>query len=122
MIAHFNTLILFPDKPYFVDDVNGGGGGLEDDAMRSTFKSFKVSEGQTASVNLTALANPDTISYTWTHPRSASMARVFASGSVLTVRDAHKGEAGNYTVVASNAHGDFKTTFTIRVDVQYPPR
>ena len=102
---------------------------------------FTVIEGDTRNISLEAYGNPPQIHYAWSYPSTVTDAckdernikntkyhgkespcRIKASSSVLTIRNAKRTDTGDYSVQASNAHGDFNTLVTVRLNVLYPPK
>ncbi len=91
-------------------------------------------EGEPATVNLTALANPDEVSYEWEWvsdlegrgskrvlPEAGpSPLRVRINEGVITFGEVRREDAGVYEVEADNEEG--RTTAKIEIDVLYPPK
>ena len=100
---------------------------------------FTVIEGESKNITLEAFGNPPQIHYAWSYPSTVTQeackdekkhniikgrngpCRIKASSSVLTIRNAKRTDSGDYSVQASNAHGDFNTLATIHLNVLYPP-
>ena len=96
-------------------------------------------EGESKNITLEAFGNPPQIHYAWSYPSSVTQeackdekkhniikgrngpCRIKASSSVLTIRNAKRTDSGDYSVQASNAHGDFNSLATIHLNVLYPP-
>ena len=108
--------------------------------IRSEKGLFTVIEGETRNITLEAYGNPPQIHYAWSYPSTVTDAckdegrtknpkyqgkgnpcRIKASSSVLTIRNAKRTDSGDYSVQASNAHGDFNTLVVVHLDVLYPP-
>lgn len=87
---------------------------------KASLKSYAVLEGQSVNVTLNATGNPPQIEYKWQLPSQAMNVRL--EGPQLTIGKAQRSHRGNYTIQAWNGHGNFNTTVTIFVDVQYAPR
>ena len=95
-------------------------------------------EGETRNITLEAYGNPPQIHYAWSLPpnitdackdetqikiksKNSQSCRIKVSSSMLTIRNAKRTDSGEFSVQASNAHGDFNTMVTVHVDVLYPP-
>ena len=97
-------------------------------------------EGETRNITLEAYGNPPQIQYAWSYPSTVTdvckdgskikntkylgkgnTCRIKASSSILTIKNAKRTDSGDYAVQAWNAHGDFSTSVTVRLDVLYPP-
>ena len=94
-------------------------------------------EGETRNITLEAYGNPPQIHYAWSLPPNITDAckdvtqmkiktkhspcRIKVSSSMLTIRNAKRTDSGEFSVQASNAHGDFNTMVTVHVVVLYPP-
>lgn len=108
-------LLIFADKPIFPKD--------------SENRVFKVEEGGSIIINLTATANPNNIEYKWTNPdkitiptidEAMSNARFVANGGILNVTNAERSDWGQYKVKAKNSEG--KEVVKFHIDVQYEPK
>ena len=88
--------------------------------------SYTVVEGQSLNVTLNATGNPPQIEFKWNFPAktpASSIAnRIHVDGAQLIITNAQRSDRGNYTILASNGHGNFNTTVVIFIDVQYAPR
>ena len=100
---------------------------------------FTMIEGESKNITLEAFGNPPQIHYAWSYPSSVTQeackdekkhniikgrngpCRIKASSSVLRIRNAKRSDSGDFSVQASNAHGDFNTLATIHLNVLYPP-
>ncbi|UYV83762.1 NPHS1 [Cordylochernes scorpioides] len=76
----------------------------------------KAQEGHNATINLTAKANPDRISYRWTVGDNYLPRAIKADGGVLYFRDVRRIQAKTYRVQASNPLGTTETN--VFLDVQ----
>uniref|UniRef100_A0A1W7RA58 Nephrin n=1 Tax=Hadrurus spadix TaxID=141984 RepID=A0A1W7RA58_9SCOR len=92
----------------------------------STLQTYNVIEGETTTINLTALANPPTITYSWTTGGNVVpsvensdnlLFPVYSIGSLLYITAARREYAGSYNCEATNEEGTTKVT--IQVNVQY---
>lgn len=96
-----NTYI---DKPHFVNSV----------------ASFDVIEGDSASINLTAKANPPDIMYKWTGPDSQLDSRRFTTnGPFLNVSSVSRSDSGIFRLEASNDEGYSQTEIQLNVKCKY---
>jgi hypothetical protein len=98
--------LLLSVKPYFLPESLGH---------------YTVIEGDTKNLSLKAFGNPPQIDYSWSYPEDVAAERVIKRQHLLTIADAKRSDAGNYTVTARNSYGDFASTVTVLVDVRYPP-
>ena len=112
---------IFSDKPRF-------------DPGRETV--VDLVEGQEASINMTALANPTQVEYRWAGSdgqlptatgdremkslNEARAKRVYSDKGVLTLTKVERRDSGYYTVRATNEEGASETR--IMINVLYPPR
>jgi len=46
----------------------------------------------------------------------------FKLDGVLTILNAKKSDGGIYNLTAWNGHGDFTSSLSVHIDVQYPPK
>ena len=117
----------FEDKPEFVSP---------------PFQKFDVIEGSDISVNISARGYPSLISYLWTKDSlpildvsdiitttisnalitqrsNQRYHQMIIEGSVLTIKNVMREDAGDYDCQASNSEGLTKTTFSINVFCEY---
>lgn len=123
--------VVFSDKPLFDDDAP---------------KVIDLEEGLPALVNVTALANPSKIEYSWSKdefPRvsipdndlgnsgagdremkslneARTLNRIFSNQGVLNVSEVRREDSGFYTIKATNDEGT--TQRRIRINVLFKPR
>jgi len=84
---------------------------------------YTVAEGKSAVIDLPAEGNPPEIDYAWTLPRNeGATSNVVQRKHALHITSASRAHDGNYTVVAVNSYGDFRSQATVRLDVWYAPR
>jgi len=136
--AHQDLHLTVSHKPLFDDERT---------------KIIDLVEGEAASINMTALANPSRIEYVWSKDRPHQVIpssaeeeestagdremkslnearthnnnnhlrrrRVYADNGVLNVSVVRRGDAGTYTIRASNQEGATETR--IEINVLYPP-
>lgn len=99
-------LLLYPDPPKFVGTPSNTSVGWE---------------GEPLSVALNAVANPMSITYTWSKdgiPLSntgANAERIVATGSVLNFTRVLRSDAGIYTCEAVNSQGSVTVNITVVV-------
>jgi hypothetical protein len=105
-VSKCSSLILIVDKPLFT---------------KESLQTYKVLEGQSFNISLNASGNPPQIEYKWSLPVANSL-EIRAEGPRLRLSKARRSFRGNYTVRAWNGYGNFNTTVTIFVDIQYAPR
>ena len=121
-----NSLNYFTDKPNFLNtEVEG-----DEKYNNLTIKEpFKVEEGKSRIINLTAVANPPTIDYKWSRDKvsipnvadALPESRLVAlSNGRLNVTDVRREDAGMYKVRAKNSEG--KTNIWFKLNVEYAPR
>ncbi|XP_074593436.1 nephrin-like isoform X2 [Brevipalpus obovatus] len=83
---------------------------------------IELTEGKSASINITAKGNPSNISYRWSKldgPRSdMDSLRFIKNGSFLEIANVSRIDSGTYRLEASNTQGTTKTTF--KINVNYP--
>ena len=111
-------MILFPDAPVFPTDTPG---------------IFNATEGLPLIINLTASANPDTVTYAWYKDgrplvsssetqrtkRSADDHQVIVDGAVLNITNVTREDAAVYTCQGGNNLGGTNITFNIDVQCKW---
>ena len=116
--TYFKRSIL-ADKPKFLATV-------KEDEIKTA---FEVEEGKSRIINLTAVANPQTIDYKWSRGKvsipSVSDALpesrlVALSNGRLNISNVRREDAGAYKVKAENSEG--KTKIKFNLNVLYAPR
>ncbi|XP_064471878.1 nephrin-like isoform X2 [Ornithodoros turicata] len=87
---------------------------------------FDIVEGESLVINLTARANPPSVTYTWTkddqkvltkQPAGEPPATVLSSGSLLNLTNVVRSDGGVYYCEAQNNEGSAKTS--ILINIQY---
>ena len=84
--------------------------------MSTSSSSYKVAvlERQVASINVTAVANPASVVYSWYSGKLLD--KFVASGPLLTLENVTRHQAGSFICVASNSEGS--TTLPVILNVQ----
>jgi len=84
--------------------------------MSTSSSSYKVAvlERQVASINVTAVANPASVVYSWYSGKVLD--KFVASGPLLTLENVTRHQAGSFICVASNSEGS--TALPVILDVQ----
>lgn len=86
---------------------------------------FNGDEGQTLKIELSAFANPMTMTYVWSKDGALldTKQRIISDGPNLIFSKLHRKDAGTYTCEAMNSQGT--ATFAIKVSVEckfpFPP-
>ncbi|KAL5285582.1 NPHS1 family protein [Megaselia abdita] len=80
---------------------------------------FNGDEGQTLKIELSAFANPMTMTYVWSKDGALldTKQRIISDGPNLIFSKLHRKDAGTYTCEAMNSQGT--ATFAIKVSVEY---
>ena len=127
--------ISFSSALFFIEDVSIFSDKPRFDPGRETV--VDLVEGQEASINMTALANPTQVEYRWAGSdgqlptatggdremkslNEARAKRVYSDKGVLTLTKVERRDSGYYTVRATNEEGASETR--IMINVLYPPR
>ncbi|XP_059086903.1 synaptogenesis protein syg-2-like [Tigriopus californicus] len=94
--------------------------------IRESNEPFRVIEGQSATINMTAIANPSALTYEWTRVDNEVENTEILSARVALQKDGvfkiarvERNDGGYYTVTAKNQEGT--TQAKIEIEVLYPP-
>ena len=82
-------------------------------------------EGEAFILNITALASPNKIDYSWTKDGEQRITRdpgtdIWFNGGFLHLARVSRHHAGTYTVTANNSEGEARTT--VKLDVIFSPK
>ncbi|XP_067138324.1 nephrin-like isoform X3 [Centruroides vittatus] len=89
-----------------------------------SLQTYDVIEGETTIINLTAQANPSSITYSWTtggnvvpsvEDADNTKYRIFAVGPLLHINGAKRDDGGAYSCEATNEEGTNKITIQVNV-------
>ncbi|XP_040567753.1 nephrin isoform X1 [Lepeophtheirus salmonis] len=85
-------------------------------------ETYSMVEGETRNISLSAVGNPSEIKYVWDFPsNNFNRSRFIIDGPFLIIQNANRRDAGRYRISASNSYGNFTTSKSVMVNVQYAP-
>lgn len=91
---------------------------------------YDVIEGESATINISAKANPSAITYSWSKASSSTslmpadsndvaVTAVLATGSIFNLSNVRRDQAGKYKLEASNEEGSSFVTVVLNVLCKY---